>query len=766
MFRNLFILKHIVLTILIFCNFIVQSQTVGLVLSGGGAKGFTHIGVIKALEENNIPIDYIAGTSAGAIIGGLYASGFTTDEMYTYVTSDEFIRASKGDVDEKYIYYFNKTKPNGAWFTFRFNYDSIWNPSLPTNLISPNVMDFLIMKTMAGATAACKGNFDSLMVPYRCVASDIGTNSQVILKKGDLAESIRASMTFPLVFKPITIDGCLLFDGGIYNNFPADVMIRDFTPDYIIGSNVAANYAPPKENNIITHIENMVVTNTHYELFCENGILLTYKNMPQINLTDFSHTDQLIELGYQETIKHIDEIKATVKRRVTKSERDIKRNNFKNKMPPLIFKDIEIEGLNKSQQGYVRNYLSYKNKSRNIEELSPDYFKLSTSERIKTIHPIAKYDTTSRTYKLKLNINDEANFSTSIGGLISSSPLNAGFFELAYQDFNRYPYNLKFNTYIGRFYSSAQVSGRINFYKPLPFYIEPHLTINQWDYFKTTKVFFSDINPSYLIQSESNGGVELGIPVRNHGKLCAEGIKGFSSDKYYDSNYFSRKDVPDNSRLTFNTLGLFFERNTLNYFQYPNKGTYLLLQLNYYNAGEKNIPGTTSSNNLIINKNHNWFQFKYNYENYFFRNQRFKIGLFNEVFASNRDLLHDYTATLLSAPQFAPTPESKTLFLPNFRAFSYAAGGIKLIFTLVSNFDLRIESYIFQPYQSFNMKNDFSTDLSKAFSKRYYLNAAALVYNSPFGPVSLTLSHYDRSEDEFSLIFNIGYIIFNKKGIN
>ncbi|MBP6663492.1 MAG: patatin-like phospholipase family protein, partial [Paludibacter sp.] len=212
------------------------SQKVGLVMSGGGAKGITHIGVIKALEENNIPIDYVAGTSMGAIVGGMYAMGFSTEQMIAVLKSNDFKNWSTGEVELNYKYYYRNAdpKPNFAEIPLRTNrIDSIDFKSiiLPTNLVSPRQMNFAFVQLCAQANAVAGGDFDKLFVPFRCVASDIYNREPVVLRNGVLGDAIRASMTFPFMYKPIVVDGRLLFDGGIFNNFPVDVMRSDFKPD-------------------------------------------------------------------------------------------------------------------------------------------------------------------------------------------------------------------------------------------------------------------------------------------------------------------------------------------------------------------------------------------------------------------------------------------------------------------------------------------------------------------------------------------------------
>ena len=314
-----------------------SAQKVGLVLSGGGAKGVAHIGVIRALEENGIPIDYITGTSMGAIIGGLYAAGYSPDEMEAIITSKDFSYWVTGEKGAEYTYFFKKEEPNPSWVNLKFNYDSVITTNfLPTNLVSPQQMDFAFMKIFSGASAASNGNFDSLMVPFRCVASDVAMTKPAILKSGDLSRSIRASMTFPFYFRPITIDGKLMFDGGMYNNFPADVMLNDFFPDLIIGSKVAGNYSAPKSNDLISQLESMLMVESKYDIPCDNGVLIEPK-MKSVNVIDFSHTREFIDSGYVATLRMLPEIRKFHTGFVSKEEIAARRKAFKENIRLVFF---------------------------------------------------------------------------------------------------------------------------------------------------------------------------------------------------------------------------------------------------------------------------------------------------------------------------------------------------------------------------------------------------------------------------------------------
>ena len=202
--------------------FTAMAESIGLVLSGGGAKGIAHIGVIQALEDNDIPIDYITGTSMGAIIGGLYASGYTPQEMLELIKSDGFANWSTGTINSSLTYYFDQKEPTPAMF--HINIESADSSAaktgiLPSSLINPLPMNFAFMELFSPYTAQCAGNFDNLYVPFRCVAADVFHKRKMVMKSGSLGIAIRASMSFPIVYKPQYINGFPIFDGGIYENF-------------------------------------------------------------------------------------------------------------------------------------------------------------------------------------------------------------------------------------------------------------------------------------------------------------------------------------------------------------------------------------------------------------------------------------------------------------------------------------------------------------------------------------------------------------------
>ncbi len=189
---------------------IFAQQKIGLVLSGGGATGLAHIGVLKALEERGIPIHYITGTSAGALVGSMYAAGYSPEEIEAYVMSEDFQLMTKGKVRSTQRFLYKEEEMNAGMINVSFSGDSILQKSLPTSVITSSYLDFEMLKLL-GTTGASYGNdFDSLFVPFRCVASDITNKKSIVFSEGFLNQAVRASMTYPFYFNPIRVNGILM----------------------------------------------------------------------------------------------------------------------------------------------------------------------------------------------------------------------------------------------------------------------------------------------------------------------------------------------------------------------------------------------------------------------------------------------------------------------------------------------------------------------------------------------------------------------------
>ena len=743
-------------------HFSLNAQKIGVVLSGGGAGGLAHIGVLKALEDNNISIDYITGTSVGALVGGLYSAGYSPDEIKKLVTSEKFQRYTKGELEEKHKYHFKKNSETASWFTYNFGFDSVLIANIPTNIINSIPIDFYMMELFSPASLVAKNNFDSLFIPFRCVASDIENKKTIVFDKGNLHTSIRASMTYPFYLKPISIDGKLLFDGGLYNNFPVDVMTNDFKPDIIIGSVVTGNNPVPNDENLYIQLRNMLMTKTDFGNDIESGIIIKpWSNVP---IFSFSDAERLIDSGYVATIKEISKLKINLFR--TKEETERKRKQFQNSLKPLLFDSIKITGVNEKQKVYLKKSIFSKYTSMSIDKLGKRYLLLTEDDKIRSLFPIADFNPKTGKQILNIVAKKEKNFKLELGGNFSNRPISAAFIGLQYNILGKKAITFYTNAYLGKLNTSVLGKIKIDFPGKTPFYLEALGLYSKWDYFRSSTLFYNVLKPAFLIQEDAFTELSSGIPFGNRAKISLGGGVANMGNIYYQTYSFNEKDTADRSDFTFNYARAEYELNTLNRKQYASEGLYINARAKYFNGFEYYRPGTTSFDTIKSIIFHDWIQFNFKVDYYLKTSRFFKIGVLGEAVYSDQDFFKNYTSTILSSPAFMPTPESKTLFLEKFRAHKFIAGGAKLIFNPLKNLDVRIEGYVFQPFQSIVKNNLNKAEYSINFLYRYITGMAALVYHTPIGPVSTSINYYLGEKNPVSFLFHFGYTIFNKKAID
>lgn len=765
-FCNVLILRtRPFLAILLWCfASCLYGQRVGLVLSGGGATGLTHIGVLKAMEENGIPIDYITGSSMGALVGGLYAAGYAPSEIDSLFHTELFQTMAAGGIEPRYQYYFKQDVPDASLITVRLDVDTLLQYSLPTNLREPALIDFEQMTTLGPVSAAAGYDLDSLFVPFRCVASDLTDQRSVVFRSGDLAQAIRASMSYPFYFKPIQVDGHLMMDGGLYNNFPSDVMYSDFMPDLIVGSNVAFNSPPPNEDDLIGQLRAMMQERTTYAIQCENGIIVEPRTTT--SLFDFTDPSTAIADGYKATIERMPEILAQVHRRIDLEELADARRAFRKRMPPMVFEQVRIHGLNRPQTRFVERSLDRRRGLLIPETLKPKYFRLVADNNIASLYPKATYSRESERFDLDLYVKREKNLQVRFGGMFSSRPVNTGMVALRYHLFGRSSAHVEASSYFGKFYAAGQITFRAYLSTKAPIYLEPVFNLHRWDHFRSFSTFFDEVKPSYIVIREAYGGLNAGMGLDNKGILRYDLRVGETLDRYHQGLDFTSVDTTDATYFRHVTTGLMIERNSLNRKQHPNAGESLMASVRYVDGEERTEPGSTSSDNSIHKVRHAWAVAKVTLDKYFLPRGIFKFGFLAEGVYSTMPAFQNYTASVIRSPVFQPTPESRTYFIDRFRSPIYVAGGVRTIIAVARNkFDLRFEGHVFQPYEPFVRNDANEADLGAAFDQRYYLGSGSLIYQSPIGPVWFNLSYFDGLREPWAWSLNFGYNLFNRKSL-
>ena len=757
-----------ILLFLSLCLFVLpllHAQKVGLVLSGGGAKGMTHIGIIRALEENNIPIDYITGTSMGAIIGSLYAMGYSPDDMEALLRSEDFKRWYSGKVESRYEYYFKKNRPTPEFFNIRFSFkDSLHiKPQiLPTSMVNPIQMNLVFVELFARATAACEGNFNNLFVPFRCVASDVYNKKPLIMRKGDLGDAVRASMSFPFVFKPIEIDSVLAYDGGIYNNFPTDVMRDDFGPGVIIGSVVATNPSKPKENDLMSQLENMIMQKTDYTLPDSLGIIMTFK-YDDVNLLDFDRLKDLHDIGYNQTMSMMDSIKSRIHRRVNPDNVRLRRLVYRSNLPQFRFRDIYIEGANPQQRAYIKK--EFHDESYEIftyEDLKRGYFRLLADNMISEIIPHAVYDPKNDLYELHLKVKMEDNFSVRLGGSISTTSSNQIYLGLGYQNLNYYSKEITFDGQIGKVYNNAQLMAKIDLPTRIPSSYRFIASFSTFDYYKKDKLFSKNDKPSFNSKDERFVKLMVAFPFLSNKRAEFSIGYGKLQDNYFQSSVINfEKDRSDKS--TYNLLGgaIGFYGSTLNSRQYATKGYFEKLIAQIFTGKERFIPGNPSETSVSSKERQSWLQISYMKEAYHTMSPKFTLGWMTEMVYSSKNFSENYTATMLQAAEFSPTPHSKIMYNEAFRANQFMAAGIRPIFVINDMFQFRTEFYGFMPIFPIERNALNKAFYGKTFSKFEYMGEISVICKLPFGAISAYLNHYSSPKKEWNVGLTLGWQLFN-----
>ncbi len=346
---------------------------IGLVLSGGGARGAAHIGILKILEELRIPVDVVAGTSMGAIVGGFYASGISPAELEAMVTSIEWNEAFRDRPPLEEISF--RRKEDSANHLIKFDAGvRDGQLTLPLGLIQGQNLNFILKSRLIHA--ALLNDFDRLQIPFRAVATDIETGEAVVLDKGDLATAMRASMSIPGVFAPVEMNGRLLVDGGIADNLPVDVAKR-LGAEILIVVNIGTLRRPREKLTSAMMITTQVMTiliqkNTDEQIATlRDQDILLQPPLGDIGSSDFVRASEAILIGEKEARRMITRLAglslppATYQRWLASQRRQ--------PYAPPVITDIAVSNTSPIADGVVRAQIQTKSgEPLNLETLEGD----------------------------------------------------------------------------------------------------------------------------------------------------------------------------------------------------------------------------------------------------------------------------------------------------------------------------------------------------------------------------------------------------------
>ncbi|MCD8071702.1 MAG: patatin-like phospholipase family protein [Alistipes sp.] len=590
-----------------------------------GSQGALPHRVIKSLEENGIPIDYISGTSIGAVIGGLYAAGYTPQTIKEEFRSVKIQELLNGRIERDNQYYFKQMHRNAAMVTVRLDLKNKGRKArIPANIIPTEPLDMMMSEYFSGATAASAGDFDRLMVPFRCVATDAVGRRDVVFRGGDLGYAVRASIAVPLVFSPVRDTTTLYFDGGMFDNFPWQPLYDDFLPDILIGSLCTETTIDPEEMNSIDQVFAVTTLHTDYSLPREEDILIR-RDMSSVNTMDFARAVAFIDAGYEDAMKAMPVIKASIRRRVPQAEVENKRAVFRSREPETTIGSITVEGLKEGQKEYVLNTLGYGTRKQkrdyDFDDLKKGYYKLIAEREIVGQYPHIEYDTAPGKYDVKLSLATKPNLRIHVGGNISSTALNQAYLGLEYKIIGYTASSWNLDGYFSSFYSSAGFSGRVDFFAGgRPVYFEYGGLLSYYNYFKPNYGFLTKGNDiTFSKYDDHYGKIAFGTPVSRSSVLSLRFHGGRDQYRYFQQEGYGADDIMDRTRFVFGGAQLEVDWKKTNYALYPTKGVHQTISvigvrgIDYFRPGTAGIALREPS----TGRRRTWYGAKFSREQYF-----------------------------------------------------------------------------------------------------------------------------------------------------
>lgn len=348
------------LTFFICHNIVAQTNDsitrprIGVVLSGGGAKGFAHIGVLKVIEEAGLPIDYIAGTSMGSIVGGLYAMGYDPDTMIRLIQEQNWNSIMSDAIPRKYISVDEKMLDRHYLATFPFRGRRI---QMKSGIYEGEMINLLLARLTSPAYDVV--NYSDLHIPFLCVATDLVTAEAYEMSRGNLQRSIRASMSIPFYFTPIEVDGRLLVDGGLRNNFPVH-NLRERDVDIIIGVDVQRDFHKKDDLNSLAKIMDQIIAMTDIDanIKAKEEVDIHIKpKLSEYGMMDFNYHDSIIALGEEAAREFMPQMK-----RLADSIRNIQNYEIERPhvtpMDSVFVASLKIVGVKDENSAFIRKSMA------------------------------------------------------------------------------------------------------------------------------------------------------------------------------------------------------------------------------------------------------------------------------------------------------------------------------------------------------------------------------------------------------------------------
>ncbi|MDY0336311.1 MAG: patatin-like phospholipase family protein [Candidatus Cloacimonadaceae bacterium] len=382
-----------------------SASGIGYALSGGGARGFAHIGILKVLEEEGIQPGYISGTSIGAIIGAFYSMGFNAAEIESLALEIKWQEILEERQSRKDLYIGQKRWAPYGNITFELN--EYWAPQLPSSVYNVNNVNLKLFELYAAGSVIT--DFNDLPIPFSCVGTNLVSGQPKVFNRGSIMQAVRASMSIPSILQPFAIDGDIYIDGGISQNLPINV-VKDMGASSVVGIKVNSSLRNKETlTNLIEVLDqtiNIGITRNLSEDLGDCDLLLE-PDLSSFSSTDFEHVAELIAIGENYARSQIMEIRAYAQsQNATSTER---LNSFNRKRDHFFVQRINVLGNDRLSAEKIREYLRLESEhTYSTDHILQACLKTWNSQFFRVIYPVL-VPLGDDQYELQIHVTEKAN---------------------------------------------------------------------------------------------------------------------------------------------------------------------------------------------------------------------------------------------------------------------------------------------------------------------------------------------------------------------
>ncbi|MCG1034886.1 patatin-like phospholipase family protein [Polaribacter sargassicola] len=729
--------KYIIAFFLLF-TIVFHSQEkqpkIGLVLSGGGAKGFAYVGILKEIDKAGLQLDYIGGTSMGAIVGGLYAIGYSGEQIEKIILETDFIPLLQDKLPRKAEPFFEKEFGERTILTLPISEGNIGLPRAVSK--GQNILNLLIelLSSVEGIS-----DFRKLPIPFFCIATDVENGNQILLEKGSLPLALRASGSFPTLLNPVALDDKLLVDGGLANNFPISIM-KAKGIDLVIGVDVEGKLNKKDKLNSAVDILSQLVNYQMYNKTDQekkNIDIYIHPDTYGFGVVDFDKKEEILEKGTIEGAKFSDVFKKLAANQKNKKER--KKLFFDDKK--YLISEIDLNGSYSYTRAFVLGKINIKEgDTLSRKEITQKIYQLSSTKNYDRIE-YSLHQKKDSTYKINFLLKES----------LENANLKLGFhFDNLYKTGVLANYNQKHLLINNDMFSLDLILGdnlryNLNYFVDNGFYTSYGLT-SRYNHFSTNSRFnilpeeypnisrinlkYTDITNQFFLQTTFNRKFAIGLGLEHkYLKATTETISIsneeetiFDNSNYLNSYGYIKLDTYD--KKYFPTKGYFAD---FNFKWYMSSSDYNDNFISFAQAkGTFGFAKSYKDKLTLKVTNEAGFTLREVNSDFF----DFYLGGYNKNFINNFYSFYGYEMADLSNDSFIKTELN----------LSYAFNSNSYV-SFIANY-AKLDDNVFRNLKLFN-------ELKSGYAVGYS-------YNSFFGPIELKYSWSPDNRERYWL-FNFGF---------